>query len=355
MKRRFSAEELRAPQPAVQGATWSSWAARHFQHRRIREGAHPLPPPLSPSTGDQGFPHSPGRGATERLVSRPAGQRLTRALTLVLPQSYGSRVSDPFFEPFVAGIMDHASTRDFSLLLLRGGASADQTSPYLQQIRRGQVDGFFIVRTSPQDTRIRLLQAEGVPFVVYGRTLDGLDYPYVDIDNEGGIGKMVDHLIQLGHARIAGIVEPAGLTKSVQRRCGLRAALDARGVLNPELIVDGHYTRESGYSGTRRLLARADRPTAIVCADDLMAVGACAAASDAGLRVGRDVSIGGFDDAFGDDLRPGLTTICNPARKIGQMLCQMLIQIVSGHIPSVSRVVLDPDLVVRQSTGPAPS
>lgn len=356
MKRRFAPEELANPQLAVQGATWGSGTAHQAAYQPPEGSPAVMLTPLSLSGEEFGSPVDPGHGPTQPKTRRLPDKGLNRALTLILPQSYGPRASDPFFDPFVSAIMGQAAANGFALLLSRRGLYADDVAPYLAHIKRRRTDGFFVVRTSPQDPRIKLLQAQGLPFVVYGRTLDGNDFPYVDIDNEQGMDKVVDHLVQLGHTRIAGIVEPAGLTKSIQRRCGLQAALEARGVLDPRLIVQGRYTRESGYRAARLLLAVRDhRPTAIVCGDDLMAIGACAAASDANLTVGRDVSICGFDDVFGDNIHPGLTTIRNPAHGIGQMLCQMLIQIVFGGIPEPTGVVLDPVLIVRQSTGPVPS
>lgn len=293
-----------------------------------------------------------------RQTSRPAlrrsdnGQGLTHALTLVLPREAGRRASDPFFDRFVAGITGQATANGFTLSIAYEKNSTDERSPYLQQIERRSADGFFVVRPAAQDERITLLQAHGVPFVVYGRTLDGNNFPHVDIDSERGMRKMVDHLTGIGHTRIGGIFASTDLAESIQRRCALEATLQDRGLLDPDLIVGSRCTRQASYNAARQLLGCSERPTAIVCGGDLMAVGACAAVADEGLTVGKDVSIGGFDDVFGDNIHPGLTTIRNPVTAIGRMLCQMLVQIVAGRELRRSQIVLEPDLIIRRSTAP---
>lgn len=308
--------------------------------------------PVNLVTRNPDFPSSPGHQLGPSATRRGAQRGLTRALTLVLPRSEHTGASDPLFDRFVAGILDEAATSSFALSLFRANDFTDERSPYLRQIGLRGVDGFFVVRTLPQDTRIGLLQAHRLPFVVYGRTLDGNAFPHADIDSESGMRKMVDHLVGIGHTRIGGIMASTALTESIHRRCGLQAALQDRGMWNSELMVESHCTREASYKAARQLLGRSKRPTAIVCGSDLMAVGACAAAADAGLAIGRDVSIGGFDDVFEDNIHPGLTTIRNPAYEIGRMLCQMLMELVTGGEPRPSQVVLEPDLVIRQSTGP---
>lgn len=282
------------------------------------------------------------------------GQR-TDTVMLLLPPSQGSRASDSFLGDFVAGISAEATARGLGLLLFTQGDGDDEADTYLEHIRSCRVDGFLVARVRQQDRRISMLQAEQVPFAAFGRQKTANDFPLVDIDNELGMRRAVDHLVRLGHRRIACITEPQGLTRSLHRRQGFSAAMKAhRLAVKRGEIVEGDFSKESGYQVAQELLSRPGRPTAIAACNDLMAVGALAAAGDLGLAVGQDVSVTGFGNSvFGEYSHPSLTTLHNPAHEIGRTLCRMLAQIIVGERLKSKQVILKPKLVVRKSTGPA--
>jgi LacI family transcriptional regulator len=176
----------------------------------------------------------------------------------------------------------------------------------------------------------------------------------VDSDNVGGARAATDHLLSLGHRRIAHLRGRADLESSHRRELGYRTSLEAAGVeFDPALVRDGEYQRKEGYTAALELLARPDRPTAVFAANDLSALGAIAAAHELGLRVPHDVSVVGFDD-IPDAGRstPSLTTFAQPLHEMGAEAFRMLMDLLSGRESGLRHEHLVGSLVVRESTAP---
>jgi len=165
-----------------------------------------------------------------------------------------------------------------------------------------------------------------------------------------------EHLIGLGHRRIACIAPPPDLMFAEHRLSGLRAVLRAHGLeLDDKDVVVGDLTQKSGFEAAERLLDRPKPPSAIVACNDLMALGAMSAIQERGLEVGKDIAVTGFDDIpMAEHSHPPLTTVHQPIYQIGKMVCGMLIQILRGEDLLSRHVMLEPRLIVRHSCGVAP-
>jgi len=297
------------------------------------------------------------RRAAERLGYHPnvTAQRLQRRRTdtlgFVIP-TFGPRFSDPFFSEFLAGIGNEASAHGYDLLVSTRAPGPEEMEAYRRLVRGKQVDGLIIVRTRRYDKRIAYLLDVGFPFVAFGRTDLGLEHPFVDEDGRAGLAMVVQHLIDLGHRRIAYITADPDLMFAHLRMQGYRETLARNGVpLDETLIVEGDLTQRSGRQATYRLLDLPQPPTAIIAANDLMALGAMAAIQERGLRVGTDIAVAGFDDIpLAEHSHPPLTTVRQPIYQIGKMVCQMLIRLLRGEALEQTQVILQPTLVVRAST-----
>jgi LacI family transcriptional regulator len=176
----------------------------------------------------------------------------------------------------------------------------------------------------------------------------------VSHDRKGG-EQVALHLIQLGHRRIGFVSGPPTFRSSHERRSGLEDGLAAAGLhLHPEFVAEGAYTFESGTACGSALLARAERPTAIFCANDEMAAGLLQSARRAEIQVPQDLSVVGFDDfQIATQVWPTLTTIHSPIRRVGLLAAQRLFaDTATGPIPESESLL--PKLVVRESTGAAP-
>ncbi len=291
-------------------------------------------------------------GYEPNITARNLQKQRTDSIALILPSANTLRFSDPFFSEFLSGVVEYIGQRGYNLNISTADAG-DEEDVYLKHIRSRRFDGFILVRTHREDNRINLLQKHGVPFVAFGRTEHGNDFHLVDEDGRSGVRQIVDHLIALGHTRLACIAEPTDLTKSFHRVQGFIDGLQAHNLpYTPDLIVESNFRQRSGRQSALQLLDRPTPPTAIVACNDLLALGAINAVQERGLVVGQDVSITGFDDILlAEYANPPLTTVHQPAQQMGGMVAQMLTKIINGEPIEQNQVILTPSIIVRQSTG----
>jgi DNA-binding LacI/PurR family transcriptional regulator len=177
----------------------------------------------------------------------------------------------------------------------------------------------------------------------------------VDVDNWAGARLAVEHLVQLGHRRIAYLMGNEDLASFEARRQGFRAALCEAGLeLAPEFMAVSHFDGSLAFEQTSRLLRHPQRPTAIFAGNDTIAMRVIEAARCSGVQVPSELSVVGFDDAPAALLvTPNLTTVRQPLREIGERATELLIRYIrEAEIPVPGAVLLAPELVVRGSTGP---
>jgi LacI family transcriptional regulator len=224
---------------------------------------------------------------------------------------------------------------------------------YKNKVQTRLVDGFIIVRTRREDSRIDYLCLSEVPFVAFGRAEVPCNFPYVDEDSEYGMRLVVDHLVGQGFRRLSYLSAPQELMFAKYRLKGFLEGLRENNLPQDEsLVVVGDLTQRGGFAQANRLLDLPEPPDAIVASNDLMAVGAISAVQERGLKVGKDVAITGFDDTtMSEHTHPPLTTIHQPVYRIGGMVTEMLIRILQGETLEAEQILLKPSLVVRQSCG----
>lgn len=295
--------------------------------------------------------------ATARSLRRRRTGVIGIVRTLEGEQRAAFEANDNVFLDFLAGVQDAAMTHSIGLLLLSAPPGPDEYQAYERLVRSRQVDGFILLGTRMHDQRIHYLLDKKFPFAAFGRSANADVFPYVDIDGRQGIADATAHLIELGHHRIAFIEPPASLACTHDRRAGFREAMAGHGLTVDEaLVLEGDFTRQSGQENVRRLLDRSDPPTAVLTPNDLAAIGAVQAAQSHGLEVGRDLSVVGFDDIpLAAHWRPALTTVHQSTRDIGVQVCRLLLKALAGGELDEPHVLLQPELRVRGSTGPAPA
>lgn len=290
-------------------------------------------------------------GYEPNISAQNLQKQRTDTIALILPSANVLRFSDPFFSEFLSGIVEQAAQYNFYLSISTENSENSRES-YAKYIRNRRFDGFIIVRTRRQDDRINLLQQHDVPFVAFGRTDNNNDFPFVDEDGQSGIRQIVDHLVALGHTRIACITEPTFLSKSYHRLQGFLEGIEAHQLAyDPTLVIESNFRQRSGRLSALELLNLPTPPTAIVACNDLLAFGAIAAAQEMGLVVGQDISITGFDDIMlAEQANPPLTTVHLPAHQMGSMLAQTLLKLITGEAVVEKQLILEPSIVIRQST-----
>ncbi len=291
-------------------------------------------------------------GYHPNLQARRLQKQRTDTLGFIIP-TFGPRFSDPFFSEFIAGIGNEASLHDYDLLVsTHAPDSADEAEAYQRAARGRWVDGLIVVRTRQDDARIKLLSEHSFPFVAFGRSNCEHDFPFVDEDSAEGIRLLVEHFVALGHTKIAFIAPPSGLMFGHFRRQGFLDTMAANGLpVVPEWVGEGDMSQRGGAAAAEALLSHTPRPTAIICGNDLMAMGTINYIQQLGLKVGDDIAVAGFDDIpLAAYVSPSLTTIHQPIYEIGRRTCAMLIDIINGRFPENPHHLLTPTLIVRKSS-----
>lgn len=272
------------------------------------------------------------------------------ALGLVIARPPELLGSDPFFAPFIAGIESVLAPRGH-VLVLQVLQEEDEERAYRRLASEGRVDGVFLTDLRVEDPRPWLLQEIGLPAVAVGRQRGGPRLPSVVLDDPGGITAAVWHLVALGHQRIAYVGGPPNLVHGADRhRAWLEAMAGADLTPGPDLV--GDFTAGGGAKATAEAMAATPRPTAIVYANDLMAIAGIHQVVAAGLEVPGDVSVTGFDDVeLAAHVSPPLTTVTTDAMGWGAQAARRLLDIVDRR-PAAAEEVAPAHLLVRGSTAP---
>ena len=261
---------------------------------------------------------------------------------------------NPILEKFIHSMAEAAARHDYHVLTFPCPEPHDEVDVYREMVESGRVDGFILPNTNLNDRRIRHLLDVGFPFVAFGRSNLEWDFPWVDVDGADGTKQAVVHLLELGHRRIACLAWPEASLTGQYRLDGYQAAMTSAALpVDPAWIIRIHNDYQHAYRATQTWLDLPPdrRPTAVVALTDLMAIGVINAATDAGLTVGHDLAVVGFDDApIAGYLRPSLTSLRQPIAEVGERVVTMLIDLVRGQAPSPAHVLLNPRLIVRDST-----
>jgi LacI family transcriptional regulator len=280
-------------------------------------------------------------------LARSLRRGKTNTIGLVLPDS-----ANPFFAEISRSIEDEAFKRGYSVFLCNTELDTQRELFYVDVLSNKQVDGIIFVAAGDQPDSLDYLLRENMPVVLIDRNLPNVQVDVVLTDHQLGGYLATKHLIELGHQRIACIAGPSSITPSAERITGYQKALEEAGLpCDEKLIIRGDYHAQSGMDVTNAILKMTPRPTAIFALNDLMALGALRAASEAGYSVPKDIAIVGYDDLeLSRFTSPPLTTISQPKKEISTQAVRLLVQRMSGKSQSPSRVVLPPELIVRRST-----
>jgi DNA-binding LacI/PurR family transcriptional regulator len=285
-------------------------------------------------------------------AARSLATRQTHTLALVLYQSADRIVGDAFLANVVRGLSEVAQQRGFRLLL-HPFEEIGKSEAYVSLVLENRIDGLIVSGPRSDDEQLPKLRAEGFPLVLLGQ-LDGADIHFVDVDNTAAAHRAVSHLIQLGHTRIGLITNaPLEYTASADRWRAYRQALTEAGLPYDESIVRyGNFDARSGYQAMEELLALPQPPTATFIASDEVATGALAVLHEHGVAVPEEMAIVGFDDIpVARYLVPSLTTVHLPAYELGLRAADMLIRIIQGKEISDRGILLDTELIIRESCG----
>jgi LacI family transcriptional regulator len=330
---------------------------------------------LSPTTVSRALNGYPEVSESTRQRVVEAAQRLNylpnvrarrlatgRALTIghFLPVSKEHEMVNPIFADFIAGAGERYSKEgyDLHLSVVR---DEDEAETYRDLAKRGAVDGVVLHGPKSDDPRIELLSGLGLPFVVHGRS-SGVDslYNWVDVNNRRAFERATTLLLDLGHKDIALINGLAGMDFADRRSAGYKDAFHNRG-FEPDagLISHGEMTETYGYRRMVEMLKSPKPPTAVLVSSIIPALGLRRALVDFGLTIGKDVSVVIYDDELSyfrnDGDVPTYTAIRSSVREAGRLAADMLLHAIRYPAEPARHILLEAEVTLGQSTGPAPA
>jgi LacI family transcriptional regulator len=260
-------------------------------------------------------------------------------------------ITNPFFPPMVRGAEDGFAQAGYTLVLADTDNDAGKERRTQTVMLERQVDGLLLATARRRDPVIDDLLATSVPFVLVNRTIDRGGVAAVIPDDQAGMALAVDHLYELGHRVIGHVAGPSGTSTGSRRAAGFVAAVRSLGLEPGPVVEVGSFTLDAARAVADVLLTGPSRPSAIVAANDLIALGTLDAARTLGLTCPRDLSLVGFNDMpFIDLLEPPLTTIRINEYELGMRASQMLLSLIEDPGARRETIMLAPELVVRGST-----
>src|SRR5579883_3021384 len=255
----------------------------------------------------------------------------------------------------VRGVEEVLERTELRLALSLTHNTLESEERWLSKVIDGSTDGAILVLAHGQSKRLDMLRQHKIPFVVVDHRGElGPDVPSVGATNWLGGRLATEHLLSLGHRRIAIISGDANLRCSRDRIAGYRAALEDAGVsIDPDLIRPGGFVQQTGYEQTCALLDLPQPPTAIFAGSDTQALGVYSALRARGLSVPDSMSVVGFDDVpLASDITPALTTVRQPLVEMGRVATTMLLRLIAEEPLDSRRVELTTSLIVRESCAP---
>ena len=286
-------------------------------------------------------------GYRPNIVARSLRKKKTGIIGLVL-----SDIANPFYPEIARGVEERAREYGFNVILCNTDNDPSQERNSIEILLSRQIDGLIITSARSTDNLKEYLR-EDCPIVLVNRDPFPGRFDFVGIDNISSARMVVNHLIKLGHQRIAFIEGEPASPASFGRYEGYTRALGEAGISVQENYVKvGYLKYESGYRVAISFLGEVPPPTAVFCANDMMALGAIDACAEKRMKVPQDVAIVGFDDMWVASLKNvQLTTVRQPRYQMGVKAVDLMIERITGKRSEIKRVILPTKLVIRGTCG----
>ena len=291
-------------------------------------------------------------GYHPNFIARSLASQSTQAIGLVMPSSTDVVFQNPFFPTVLRGLSEGAHEKHYALYMTTGKTDNEILDGVTQMVQGGRVDGVVLLYSKIEDKVLMYLQERGIPFVVIGKPFKHVEeITHVDNDNFRATKEVTEYLIQLGHDHIAFVGGNLNLVVTVERLLGYEKALREAGIsLNDEYIVHEEFLREGGQEAVRELLSLKVPPTALVVADDLMALGVLNTLDEMGIKVPEDISIISFNNVLVSEMsRPPLTSVDINIFDLGFEAARSLIQKIENPKEPIKRIIIPHQIVKRFS------
>ena len=286
-------------------------------------------------------------GYVPNHAARSLAAGRSESVGVLVPSPGSGAFLDPLLSRTIGAIGDQLSMSGLQMVLFAPGSVAE-IARLEQYLAGGHVDAVVLLALQDSDTLPSRLHGRGIPVVFGGRPRDGLEISYVAVDHHAGGRAAAEHLIAQGRRRIAHITSAGAAAR--ERRDGFREAMWKAG-LRSDLVEEGALDRDGGELAMARLLASANEIDAVFATSDAVAAGAMWAAQVLGLRVPEDVAVIGYDDsALARATQPPLTSVRQPVEEMGRQMARLVLELSAIRGQEARRVVLEPELAIREST-----
>ncbi len=286
-------------------------------------------------------------------VARSLVSKKSHTLGLII-----TTIMNPFYPELAKGIEDRAAELGYNIILCSTNYDPGLEKYYIGMLRSKGVDGIIFSSVQISDPNIKTLVEDRFPFVLVNRRICHRIFEkkidYIVLNNFSGGYMAMEHLSKLGHKRIGIIAGAFNTSTAVERTNGAKKLLSDQGIrFDPNLIIECNFSKDLAYQATKELLSLKKPITAIFAENDYMALGAREAILDVGLKIPKDVALVGFDDIFAAALKGvELTTVSQKKYEMGSLAVKILIEkIEKGALPTINRMVLEPELIIRNSCG----
>jgi len=292
-------------------------------------------------------------GYQPNMQARALASRSSRMVSVVVPH-LRHVFADIYFGEIVSGIYDYASEHDYKVMLDVANRKFVQNREYLNILKTRRVDGMLFIASSMEDTYLKDFDGRKDAFLLVNHYYPDTDLNYIMIDYKDSARQAAEHLTGLGHCRI-GLIAGVNTYTGRDFRDAFIAACTCRGCREKDIVVtEGgrDWSQEDGFRAAEKLLSESQSITAIMAANDRMAIGAMRYVHTHGLKVPEDISIMGVDDI--PDARfttPGLTTVHHPLYTLGRRACEVVLQLFRGELDA-GRELIAGALSKRESTAP---
>ena len=289
-------------------------------------------------------------GYVPNVLARSLKSKQTNTLALVFTD-----ITNPFFTIIARGVEDTASDAGYNVIFCNTDESQEKEDKYIQLILQKQVDGILLVPAGSNKKSVELIQGQKTPLVVLDRRVPNTKVDLVRGDSEGGAYQLIKYLINLGHERIAILSGPHDVSTAEDRFLGYERAMKEHGLNNYIQSVFGQFSTDSGKKLVRKFFDKDPKPTAVFCANNLIAIGTLTTLREMGMRVPQDVALVSFDD-IPENLThdPFFTVVKQPSYELGKKATELLISRIkdkSGETPDFQDIIYPVEFVERASSG----
>jgi DNA-binding LacI/PurR family transcriptional regulator len=291
-------------------------------------------------------------GYHPNFIARSLANQSTQVIGLVLPNSTDVFFQNPFFPTVLRGLSEGAHEKHYALQISTGKTEDEIFDGVVQMVQGGRVDGVILLYSRIEDRVLTYLRERKFPFVVIGKPFKDVEQiTHVDNDNYKATKEATKYLLDLGHEQIGFIGGDLNFVVTIERLLGYEKALREAGIKsNDDFIIHSQFLREGGQEAISKLLNLKNPPTALVVADDLMALGVLNTLSEMNISVPEDISILSFNNVLFSELsKPPLTSVDINIFELGYQAAKSLIQLLENPKEPVKRTIVPHELVKRQS------